>query len=477
MNRELRRADEEILSRVAQARKIMEDLPPDATSAQRAEAERKFDAIMAEAKDVRERHEAIRKRLKDLAELEETTRASQEINTGELRAGGAGDREIIKRLEKQERISEDIANTLRSSTIAEGVQGATRSAVVRAFLHSITRRGEKSVRASEQDVELLNQEYQRQYGERWQEVLERAATPQAAGGAATGGNLLPKLIADELVASLATAGPMANPEVVRYIMTEDGNEIGWPTTDQSAAVGEWIGENVEAGDGKIEFGQITLRPKILSSKMVLVPESLMQDAESLWNEILEVVFNERIYHSLNQGITGVSEAAVANGPSNPVITRAKLVKSGAARDAIGGGFKLDHLIDTIQACDPRYRMRPSFGLQIPDGALTEIMKTKVGNADARYVWEPGSIAMNLPPTLWGYRYWVNQSLAWPLAANKSSILAGDFKRIVVRQARSLMIKALMERYAEKFQVGFVGFGRYDGTLLDSQAVARFQYKA
>ena len=70
-------------------------------------------------------------------------------------------------------------------------------------------------------------------------------------------------------------------------------------------------------------------------------------------------------------------------------------------------------------------------------------------------------------TLLGFPVFTNQSVA-TMAANAKSIAFGDFNKYKVRRVRSgIQIRRLDERYADQNQVGFVGFMRCDGRLLDA----------
>ena len=54
-----------------------------------------------------------------------------------------------------------------------------------------------------------------------------------------------------------------------------------------------------------------------------------------------------------------------------------------------------------------------------------------------------------------------------LAASAKTMLFGDMRKYVIRRVRQMTILRLTERFADYGQVAFIGFARYDGTLLDA----------
>ena len=48
---------------------------------------------------------------------------------------------------------------------------------------------------------------------------------------------------------------------------------------------------------------------------------------------------------------------------------------------------------------------------------------------------------------------------------RNTVVFGPLKRYMVRRVRSLSILRLVERWADYFQTGFLGFARYDGNVL------------
>ena len=81
------------------------------------------------------------------------------------------------------------------------------------------------------------------------------------------------------------------------------------------------------------------------------------------------------------------------------------------------------------------------------------------------VLAPG-IGANAPDTILGYPYAINNDMATIATTNKT-VLFGAIDKYLIRQVKELSILRLNERFADKGQVAFIGFARYDGNLLDA----------
>ena len=53
---------------------------------------------------------------------------------------------------------------------------------------------------------------------------------------------------------------------------------------------------------------------------------------------------------------------------------------------------------------------------------------------------------------------------------KKFMFCGDFDRFIIRRVRYMILKRLVERYAEFDQTGFLAFHRFDCILEDTSAI-------
>ena len=286
-------------------------------------------------------------------------------------------------------------------------------------------------------------------------VNERA---QSSSGAA-GGYTIPRGFSGEMDKALKEYGGML--ELGRTWTTGDGAVVDWPTFDDTSNTGYILGENTsaETGSQDVAFGQKQLGAYLYTSGVIKVPNTLLQDSAfdlpSLITEALATRFGRIQSTHLTIG-TGT------NQPQGVVVGAGEVTQNVAA-----SVLTSDNIIDLIHSVDPAYRKSPGVGLTFNDMTLAAIRKLK--DSDGKYIWSMGNIQTGVAATVFGYGYTINQDLD-TIATGKKSVGFGDFKRYIIRRVQDILIRRLEERYAENNQVGFVGFMRMDGKLLNPGAV-------
>jgi HK97 family phage major capsid protein len=109
-------------------------------------------------------------------------------------------------------------------------------------------------------------------------------------------------------------------------------------------------------------------------------------------------------------------------------------------------------------------------------AQLKVLKLLV-DSQSRPLWQPGLTAsfssgaavdlLAAKPKILDHPYIINQDIAVP-AADADSLLFGDFSTFKVREvAGGTTVIRLVERYADYWQVGFIGFQRFDANLIDA----------
>ena len=90
---------------------------------------------------------------------------------------------------------------------------------------------------------------------------------------------------------------------------------------------------------------------------------------------------------------------------------------------------------------------------------------KLKDSDNRYLWNP-DVQTGVASMLLGHGYVVNNEVA-NIAASAKPVLFGDFSKYKIRDVLGFTLLRLEELYAANLQVGFVGFLRTDGKLVDA----------
>ena len=299
----------------------------------------------------------------------------------------------------------------------------------------------------------LSAEQRTQLRENWADKETRA---QSVGTASAGGYLVPEDYQAEIIRTMKDFGAVM--DVARVLTTNTGAALPWPTVDDTSQVGALLAENTQVSEQDVALGVKQLDAYKYTSKLVRVSWELMQDSAFDMEAFLRDILGERVGRILNQHFTTGTGTAQPTG----IVTGATSGKTAASTTAVTA----DELIDLQHSVDRAYRNSPRARFMLSDSALAAVRKLKDSNG--QYLWAPG-IGTDAPGTLLGSTYEVNTDMAVP-AAGVKSVLYGDFYAgYVVRLVRGFEMIRLDERYADYAQVGFVGFARADGEVVNTSA--------
>jgi len=285
---------------------------------------------------------------------------------------------------------------------------------------------------------------------------------QTSTTAASGGYTVPVQLAPEIERQMAIWGPMWDASIVRELTTGSGNEIQWPTVNDTANTGRIKAQNAavdDDGTDDVVFGQRLLNAYVYDTGMVRIPMELLEDSAFDIQALMNDLFGERLGRLANSVLTTGTGSSQPNG----IVTASSLGKTAASTTA----FTTDELIDLQHSVDAAYRASPKCRWMFNDTTLSTIRKLKDGQGN--YLWQMGDVRSGEPDTFLGKAYSVNQAMA-NAATGTKPVIFGDFSRYVVRKVMGFQVLTLRERYAENFQVGMVGFKRFDGELLNTASV-------
>lgn len=237
--------------------------------------------------------------------------------------------------------------------------------------------------------------------------------------------------------------------------TATGNDVPYPTMNDTANKGAIIGENTTVGNSvDPTFGAVTFKAFTYSSKPILVSNILLQDTAFNLEQYLANAMAERVMRALAEHL------ATGNGSTQPhglVTAAANASLTGVAAAAI----TFDNLIDLLHSVDPNYRKNGSWVFN--DNTLKALRKIKDG--EQRPIWQ-GNYTENSPATILGRPYVVSAEIA-DIGASAKSILFGDLSKFMVREVSGGIVKRLVERYADLNQTGFLLFKRFDSRLINA----------
>jgi HK97 family phage major capsid protein len=281
---------------------------------------------------------------------------------------------------------------------------------------------------------------------------ERRDMSAVTGG--SGGYMVPEGFVSQLETALLYFGPML--EACNVITTDAGNDLPWPTVNDTGNTGEQLGESSDIGSSvDPTVAAVNLGAYKFSSKLVKVPVELIEDAAFDLVTWLGTALGQRLGRIVNTKCTTGDGAA---GPTG-ILTAATLGKTTASATAIDE----TELIDLYHSVDRAYRAGPQVGWMMNDLIAAEVRKLQATNGD----FYLSGLASGEPDSIMGKRLWFNNDLASTLTATYKTALFGDFSKYVVRRVRGIRLRRLVERYADYDQEGFVAFMRVDGALIDA----------
>lgn len=273
-----------------------------------------------------------------------------------------------------------------------------------------------------------------------------------------GGFTVPAEIAAMVIDAMKAYGGMR--DVAEIITTEGGNSLSWPTSDGTAEVGEIVAENGAATGADITFGTAAVNPYMYSSKKIALPWQLISDSAIDVVSFVTSRLATRLARITNTHYT------VGTGTAQPfgVIARASTGKTGTTGQTLTVIY--DDLFDLKHSVNRAYRRGASWMMNDLSVAIVSKLKETTG----RPIWEP-SLTAGAPDMLLGYPVVTNDDVA-VMAANAKSIAFGDFKKYVIRdvQGSQKMLRFDDSAFALNGQVGFCGWTRTGGNLLDTAAV-------
>jgi HK97 family phage major capsid protein len=287
---------------------------------------------------------------------------------------------------------------------------------------------------------------------------------QSVGTDSAGGYTVPEGFSNMLEKTMQDWGPMYDGSVVTEMKTASGNEIPWPTIDDTAARGSIKAENAaydDDGSDDMTFGSKTLNAYVYGSGIVKLSMELLQDSYFNMEQVLSELFGERLGRTANDALTTGTGSSAPNG----IVTAAG---AGVTADS-ATAITADELFDMQHSVNAAYRRNPKCGWMFNDQTLLAIRKLKDGQNN--YLWQVGDVRTGEPSTLLGKPYYINDSMA-DIGTGEVPVLFGDFSKYVVRKVNGISVVTLRERYAEYGQVGMVANMRFDGELINTAAIKK-----
>lgn len=289
----------------------------------------------------------------------------------------------------------------------------------------------------------------------------------AAGTDSAGGFTIPEGFAGYVTETMQDFSGIMNaangaggPQLLR---TASGNLIPFPTNDDTGNAGVILAENAAVTEQDTVFGQRTLTAYMYTSRLIRVSLQLLQDEAVNLEQYLGNILGKRLGRAISPHLA----AGTGTGQPTGIATAAT---DAGINISVGAGITYANLLDFEHGLDPAYRRRGAEWV-FNDATLRLIKGLLDGNN--RPIWLPGdagSLADNAAgPTLMGYGYIVDQGMD-SLATGDRPIAFGDLSEYIIREVLGVTLFRFNERYMDNLQIGFMGYARWDGNLIDTSAV-------
>jgi HK97 family phage major capsid protein len=288
-------------------------------------------------------------------------------------------------------------------------------------------------------------------------VLKRSAQSTTSGA---GGYTIPQGFLAELEKKLLYFNNLRN--VSRVIRTDTGNPLPFPVTDDTGNPATVGAENTAPSETALTFTQVLLGSYRYES-LVLTSNELLRDSGLDLASEIGGMLGERI------GRKETTDFTTGNGTTAPegVVTGSSAGVTGATTTTI----TLANIMGLIGSLDYAYQQGASFMMH------QAIWNTILQLADSQSRPLFLDLLNGNAPKLLGYPVVINNAMASSIAASAKTILFGDFSKHMIRDIGDIEIIRLNERYADKYQTGFLAINRCDAKVMQSSAIKRITQPA
>lgn len=221
----------------------------------------------------------------------------------------------------------------------------------------------------------------------------------------------------------------------------------------------FVAEGAQISDGDVAFDEVTLLPSTLKGLKVLV---------KLSNELIRtsVVGLESVLQTrLVTDVANALDAALWDGTGSSNTIKGILRATGIATGTLDLTDP-DSLIDGLAAAQGN-KVTPTHWV-MTSSSFAALRKLKVGETDARYLFDPATIQNGTELRLLGLPVILTDNI--PAVSTKNRVALVDFSKVVVARDVNAEVKILDQTFGDYDSIGIRVVSRWDTALLQAKAV-------
>lgn len=322
----------------------------------------------------------------------------------------------------------------------------------------------KKKSAAQEGVELFLRKLTKDLN---QEEAQKIRNVMSTTTGSEGGFTVQPEVAKRLIEAMKDYGAMRR--VAYALTTANGADLSYPGTDGTSEIGEIVAQNATATSADTVISTVSLNTVKFGSKIFAIPIELLQDSTIDVIGLVERRLRDRIGRFANQMFTNGTGTAQPFG----IVPRATVGKIGTTGQTTT--IIYDDLVDIVDSMDVAYQ-NDAMKFMFNQPMRRTIRKIK--DTTGRPIWTPsyeGGITSKQPDLLLGYPVEINNDMP-TAAANAKSLAFGDLGQYTIRDAMQVTLFRFEDSvYLSKGQIGFLGWSRHGGNLLDTNAVRLYQH--
>jgi HK97 family phage major capsid protein len=273
----------------------------------------------------------------------------------------------------------------------------------------------------------------------------------SVGSDPAGGYTVPDEFERKLIELITNQNVMRG--LCNIITTKSGtHEIPMESDEGSAA---WTGEGAAYNESDVILTNVILGAHKMT-RMLKVSEELLNDSA--------INLEDYVARKFARSFAILEEAAFVNGNGAAKPTGVAQMATLATTFAGVAAITTDELLDVYHALGRMYRAQATWLLS--DAAVKLIRKLK--DTTNQYIWQPGLVA-GQPDRLLARPVVISDNVPAPTTGNRS-VVFGDLSQYTIADRVQTVTQRLNELYATNGQVGFRGYRRVDGKLINAAAV-------